>query len=296
MKFHHRLFRRRGLTENGDLVKVEVVVLVDDNAQSGLHAAHGFAALINCFYKKGEVKILFDTGPDTTLLNNALAMKTELGKVDVIALSHGHYDHTGGLLDAIKTIGRRIPIVVDPEAFSTKLAYKPALTYIGTPFQPWQIEAAGGTLVLTVKPTLLARGVTLTGRIERRIDEPSVKGLYVVKDGVIVKDEVPDDRALILNVNGRIMIVTGCAHAGVLNLVDEALRLTGANSIAILIGGLHLFNVPRRKAEDIARELKRMNVSKVAPCHCTGERGLEELRKVFGDSCIPLKAGSTYSA
>ena len=268
--------------------RVEVTVLIDDEAPPGLQGSHGLA----CYVKVGEAEVLFDAGPSSAVVDNAARLGVKLSNVGVVVLSHGHYDHTGGLLDALRKAGRRVPIVVDPAAFEVKLAYKPWLTYIGVPFTLGQLAEAGGVPVLTTKPTPLGEGVTVTGRIERRLDEPSNKGLYVVRDGGLVADEVLDDRALVVQVGGRAVVLTGCAHAGVVNVVEEAYRLTKAGSIALLAGGFHLFNATSRKAAEVARRLERMNVEKVAPCHCTGQRGLTELRKVFEDRCTPLRSGS----
>jgi len=274
---------------------VELSVLIDDEALEGLRAAHGLSILLSCIYEEERVSVLFDTGPSDATLLNADAIKARLSEVDVVALSHGHYDHTGGLLASLKRIGKSVPVVADPEAFEVKLAYKPALTYIGSPFKPSHIEEAGGRLILTVKPLNLADHLILTGRIPRGVDEPSVQGLFKIKDGELVNDEVVDDRAVVVDLGGKALVVAGCAHAGVLNVVDEALRLTKASSVALLAGGFHLFNAPKKRVERVARELRRMNVEKVAPCHCTGSRGIEELVKVYGERCTPLKAGSNLT-
>lgn len=269
-------------------MRLEAAVIVDDEANPGLQASHGLALHI----RAGGLDLLFDAGPGLEVVNNAARLGVELGRVKLIVLSHGHYDHTGGLLYALKKMNGRIPVIADPAIFQAKLSFKPALTYIGPPFTLHELEEAGGVPIFVTEPTPLSREAMVTGRIERRLDEPSNKGLYVVKDGRLVADEVVDDRALVVKVGGKAAVFTGCAHSGVLNVVDEALRLSKASSIAILAGGLHLFNVSSRKAAEVAKRLERMNVERVAPCHCTGQRGLAELRKVFSERCTPLKAGS----
>jgi len=277
----------RRVGKRGSL-RVEATVLVDDEAQPGLRASHGLSLHVSI----EGLGILFDAGPGPEVVENAARLGVRLSDVKVVVLSHGHYDHTGGLLHALKQLGRGTPVVVDPLAFQVKLAFKPWLTYIGPPFTLAELREAGGVAVLTTKPTALGREAMVTGRIERRLDKPCNRGLYVVKAGGLEADEVVDDRALVIKVGGKAAVFTGCAHAGVVNVVEEALRLTKAGSVAILAGGLHLFNATSRKAREVAERLERMNVEKVAPCHCTGQRGLAELREVFGDRCTPLKAGS----
>ncbi|PCN50498.1 MBL fold metallo-hydrolase [Candidatus Geothermarchaeota archaeon ex4572_27] len=266
--------------------------LVDDEAHGGLRPAHGLSVMVKCFYGEEQAYILFDTGPGRVVVENAEAMGLDLGRVSVVALSHGHYDHTGGLIHVLRRIARPTPIVIDPRAFEVKLAYRPALTYIGLPFTRRQVEDAGGRLIESTSPMALANGVMVTGRIPRRLDQPSAKGLYRVEGGELVEDEVVDDRALIVSTGDEVVVITGCAHSGALNVVDEALRLTGANSIALLVGGLHLFNEPMDRVERVARGLRRLNVEGVAPCHCTGSRGIEALTREYGGRCTPLKAGS----
>jgi len=273
-------------------VKVRVTVLVEDSARRrGLVAEHGLSLLVDVEADDLSSCILLDTGstPDT-ILKNADAMGVDLSRVDAIVISHGHYDHTGGLVGVLKRIGRRIPVVAHPKAFDLKLAYRPVLRYMGGPTMR-EVEEAGGVLVLAKGPVKLAEGVVTTGEVERSTSFEGVEEFWTVADGIFVRDEMPDDQSLVIKGDEGVIVLTGCAHSGVVNTVIHAKSLMGVDRVKAVIGGFHLIGASEGRIRRTVEELRRLNPDLLAPCHCTGLKAVNAFMEAFGEKCRPPSTG-----
>ena len=275
-------------------LKIRVVVEDSDSqVDVRLWSQHGLSFFLEVDLGPEKMRILMDTGasPEVTLHNFA-TLKIDPADLDMIILSHGHYDHTSGLVGVLGDVHRRIPVLVHPQIFSPKLKISPFLKYIGLPFSRAKAEAAGAVFLLSRSPVPLAEGLTTTGEVKR--DEPleNVEGFWAVRNGQYCQDSILDDQALVANVDGKgLVVISGCAHAGIINTVRQAQRITGIKEVYAVIGGFHLSSVIPERVEATAKSLGRFDPEVVRPGHCTGQRAVSRLQEVLGDRCQPLSCG-----
>ena len=265
----------------------------DSQVDARLWSQHGLSFFLEVDLGPEKMRILMDTGasPEVTLHNFAL-LEIDPADLDMIILSHGHYDHTGGLVGVLGDVHRRIPVLAHPQIFSPKLKISPFLKYIGLPFSRAKAEAAGAVFLLSRSPVPLAEGLTTTGEVKR--DEPleTVEGFWTVRNGQYCQDSILDDQALVANVDGKgLVVISGCAHAGIINTVRQAQRITGIKEVYAVIGGFHLSSVIPERVEATAKSLGRFDPEVVRPGHCTGQRAVSRLQEVLGDRCQPLSCG-----
>ena len=276
--------------------KLKVTVLVEDSVNvknPDLIAKHGLSLMLETKLFGVDLKFLMDAGPGPDIaLRNADMMGIDIKKIDSIMLSHGHYDHTGALLQVLKYVGHSIPVIAHPNVFNPKFAYKPALTPIGIEFDKSAIKAAGGELLLTRNSIALLNGIISSGEILRKTRFEDTKGFWTVDRNNFFEDSVIDDQALLINVRNKgLVILTGCAHSGVINTVRHAKRITGIENVYAIIGGFHLEQAGDERIQKSIEELEKIGLKKIYPCHCTGKKAISQLTKSFGDFCIPVHTG-----
>ena len=275
--------------------RVRLTVLVEDtlsNKKSRLVAKHGLSLLVETSVAGADTRILMDTGPPPNVaLRNATAMRARVRELDAIVISHGHYDHIGGLLPILKRGSRCIPVVAHPKVFGPKFAFKPNLKFIGPDLDESSVKAAGGILVLARNPVMLAAGVATSGEIARETDFEKTEGFWTVEEDCFVEDPMNDEQALLINVKDKgLVVITGCAHPGIINTVRHAQKTTGTDIYAIA-GGLHLERADDKRVRASVDELARMNPKAIYPCHCTGSKGIQGLRDFLGSNCKPIQTG-----
>ena len=234
-----------------------------------------------------------DTGPSAEVLTHNLAvMNVNLQRSDFIMLSHGHYDHTGGLIQALGEMEAPTLVLAHPEAFKPKLVRTPMLKSVGSPYTIATVEAAGGVPLLSRNPLPVAEGVATSGEIDRRTAFEQVTGFWKVEDGRLVEDRMPDDQALYFDVEDRgLAVVTGCAHAGIINTIKQGLRLMRLDEVYAVIGGFHLKDVSNERIFATIEELESFTPEIIAPCHCTGATTVKHLSRVFRRRCHVLRTG-----
>lgn len=279
--------------------KIHITTLVDDSVDMehpNILAKHGLALFIEVYFnEKEKINILMDTGPSPdVILHNTNEMNIDIKKIDIIVISHAHYDHTGGLIEILKQINRKTLIVMHPNCLDLKFAEKPYLRYIGIPFKISEIEEASGILLLSRKPVKITPEIIVSGEIERVNEYEKVEGFLTLKNYEIIKDDLLEDQALFIEINGKgLVIITGCAHSGIINTIEYAKKITGLNKIYAILGGFHLINAEEERIKATINELRRINPEKIMPCHCTGQKAIIEFIKDFKDKCIPIQAGKS---
>ncbi|MGB9619513.1 MAG: MBL fold metallo-hydrolase [Armatimonadota bacterium] len=280
---------------------MRLTVLVDDfknQLQSELAAKHGLSFFIELKAGGHTTNLLMDTGPSADIvMQNAQKLGIELRKVDSIVLSHGHYDHTGGLLGILKHIGRKVPVIAHPGALEPKFVMKKKrLKKAGIPFQASELKKSGGILILKRGQTSIMPGVLVSGEIKRTSQLERVKGFKTTKGGKLVDDHMIDDQALFVTVRSKgSVIITGCAHAGLINTIKQAQKATGSKRVHAVIGGFHLANASAKRIGATVGELQRAGVKAIMPCHCTGEKAIAKFIEVFGEKCRQLRTGDVVS-
>ncbi len=276
--------------------KAKFTVLVEDSksaTREGLIAKHGLSFLIEGKTDGEKFSLLMDTGPSSDIvLHNTEAMGIDLVIIDAIFLSHGHYDHTGGLIGILKSIKKRIPVIAHPQIFDAKLKLKPMVKFIGAPFKPRDVEASGGVLLLARNSVTIAKGIITTGETEKITTFEKVKDFWTINEERFVEDPMPDDQALTIEIDRKgLVIVSGCAHSGIINTIRQAQKVTGVDKIYAVLGGFHLTKADNETIQSTVEELVEIDPEIVAPCHCTGLKAVHQLARAFGNRCRPLRTG-----
>jgi 7,8-dihydropterin-6-yl-methyl-4-(beta-D-ribofuranosyl)aminobenzene 5'-phosphate synthase len=278
--------------------KLRITLLVEDSVsmeKPDLIAKHGLSFLLGASVAGTISRILVDAGPPPDIaLQNADVINTDMREVDVIVISHGHYDHAGGLLKILERVGRPVPIVTHPRVFSPKFVCKPSLRFIGLEFNQPSIESAKGVLLLARNSVKILDGVVTSGEIARETTFEKAVGFWTVEDERFIEDQIIDDQALFVNVKDKgLVVITGCAHSGIVNTVKHAQKITGINNVYAIVGGFHLAKSNDRRIQASIDELSRVNPKSIHPCHCTGFKAIHRLAEVFKDRCKPIQTGDT---
>ncbi len=271
---------------------IDITILVDNQAAPGLTAEHGLALWI---VAEGR-HTLFDTGQGPALPANAGALGVDLRTISQLVLSHGHYDHTGGLAHVLQEAPNVHvychPAVVQPRYSKRKEGPKgihmpgqarSALDRVPEKQLHWASEA-----------TFITKAMGLTGPIPRQTPYEDSGGPFFLDPGVRHPDPIEDDMALWIATEDGLVICVGCCHAGIINTIDHIRRVSGMARIRALIGGLHLVNAGPQRLTKTVDALAAFPIDKVIACHCTGEAAFEALGTTLGDKFVRGEAGGTY--
>jgi 7,8-dihydropterin-6-yl-methyl-4-(beta-D-ribofuranosyl)aminobenzene 5'-phosphate synthase len=276
---------------------------VDGEAVAGLRAEHGFSALVTVRSGGSSSTLLFDTGasPDA-LAVNAGRLGLDVGDWQAVVLSHGHPDHAGGFDGLARLRGRAgLPMTVHPAIWTRRRQVLPGDRVLSMPtLSRGALEREGFTVIERRQPSLLLSGILITGEVDRVTDfERGMPASHQAWDGSSWQHDaaVIDDQALVINVRGRgLVVITGCGHAGVVNIVRQAMRLTGVSSLLAVIGGFHLSGPAFEPViAPTVDALTALRPALLAPGHCTGWRAQHTLAAALPDAWVASSVGTTYT-
>jgi 7,8-dihydropterin-6-yl-methyl-4-(beta-D-ribofuranosyl)aminobenzene 5'-phosphate synthase len=267
----------------------------------GPMAEHGFSMLIRTFYDGASHSVLFDTGgsPEGVVIN-ADRMGPDLSEIESIALSHGHYDHFAGLLSVLKVINKQgLPIIVHEDMFKTRGTADDNGTIRKHKDFPADDQVKPARYVRTKQPYLIAdKTVLVTGEIPRETDfEKGFLQHRVFTDGQWRPDPwILDDRAIVINVKQKgLVVVSGCAHAGIVNTTRYAQQISGTDNVYAIMGGFHLAGKEyASRISQTVEELKLINPDLIVPSHCTGWKGIYAIAEAMPDAFVWNSVGNLY--
>lgn len=274
---------------------LRITVLCDNTAGMGDYLAEWGS----CFLVETETsRILLDSGTSIAAVHNADMLGIDLRTTDKIVLSHGHYDHTGGLRVVLRRISKEIEVVAHPDVWQAKYHRRKddPERYIGIPFQKVELESLGARFHLESQPVEVADNVITTGEVPMVTEYEEIDpGLYIKQGSEFKPDPVMDDRALIVKTERGLVIILGCAHRGMINTIYHAQEVTGVGEIYAVLGGSHLIGASEDRLWQSIAALKELGVEKLGLCHCTDLPVMSILAQEFGEGFIFVKAGMQFS-
>jgi 7,8-dihydropterin-6-yl-methyl-4-(beta-D-ribofuranosyl)aminobenzene 5'-phosphate synthase len=273
----------------------------DKGVPDALIAEPGFSALVRVEKNGRERTLLFDTGVSPSgMVENMRRLELSLQDVEVIVLSHGHWDHVTGMEGVARTLGRAgLPVLIHPEFWSRRRISFPGLDPAELPSTSRSaLEGVGFEIVEERRPSFLLDGsVLITGEVDRTTEfETGFRGHEAFHDGGWQPDPlILDDQALVLRLPERgLVVLSGCGHAGIVNTVRYAQKLTGQREIAAIIGGFHLSGpMFETIIAPTVSALDQLSAALIVPAHCTGWKAVHQLAARFPDAFVQSTAGTT---
>ncbi len=266
-----------------------LVVLVENSTEApACESRHG----LSLYIETGKHRLLFDVGPSALFLENAAKLGVDVASVDTLILSHGHVDHTGGL-EAFLSANDRARIYLRPSAVEPHY-----IKVLGIPCDAGMSARLirGDRFVFTEAKTVIDDEMTVFSDVKGDMPLPSSdRKLFMRRSGRLVRDDFTHEQSLILTVDGRRMLLSGCSHAGIVNIQRRAEMVAGTGMNAV-VGGFHLYNPPTRRYEKpdyirrTAEALKRTG-SAYYTCHCTGPRAIGLMKPILGERLRELHVG-----
>ncbi len=276
-------------------MKLRITTLSENCADRGyLLAEYGLSIVV----ETDDVNILFDTGASISASYNADVLGIDLSKIDKVVLSHGHYDHTGGLRQILGKMGEEVEIIAHPDIWATKYSRSQGRKdrYNGIPFQRQELERLGANFNLTTKPVRITDSIMTTGEVPMVTDFEEIEPVFFVKqDSSWQPDKLLDDQALIINAEPGLIVILGCAHRGPINTLYYAQQLTGVKSIHTVLGGSHLIHASEERIWLTIAALKELGVQRLGLCHCTGLPAIMLIAHEFEDKFFFNNAGTRFN-
>jgi 7,8-dihydropterin-6-yl-methyl-4-(beta-D-ribofuranosyl)aminobenzene 5'-phosphate synthase len=270
-------------------------------SKNHLQATHGFSVIVDAFSNNRKFRTLYDTGSSSDVLqNNMKILGIDPNSIEEIVISHGHWDHFGGLLWLLEQIENEVPVYLHERMlYKRGVRGKFSIRELGKMPDLSEIEEAGGQPILESDPRLIAGGnLLISGSISRTSKfETGFPNHLAYIDGSWVDDsQVLDDRCLIANISDKgLVVISGCSHAGIINMLHQSMKLTGVNQIYGILGGLHLIGKDsERRTHLTVQELFKISPTYIVPGHCTGWNAKLVLARDFPKSILGLSVGNRY--
>lgn len=274
--------------------RIKITILVDNQAKAGLIAEHGFALWI----ETADRRILFDTGQGRVCEKNGATLGIDLATTDALVLSHGHYDHTGGIPRCLNLAGKA-ELYCHPGAVLPRYSVRDNMARsLQMPRESMRaIDTLPAERVHWVQHSLLLNEtIGLTGPIPRETDFEDTGGPFFLDPKGQRPDPLDDDLALWIRTGQGLIVCVGCAHSGLINTLHHIQRLNGGIRIRAVIGGFHLLNAGRHRLDRTVSTLRQFAPDSLIPCHCTGKEAANAFQNALGTNrCRPGAAGMSCS-
>lgn len=269
-----------------------LTVVVNNVAADGLTAEHGYALHV----ATPQGNILLDTG-QKSLMDNLQTLQISPEKIDKLVLSHGHYDHSGGVADLLAA-NRGAEIYLHSAAFEPRYAWdgkKSESVRMPLPDMNAVMHHKDDKTHWLTRPMELLPGVGVTGPIPRKNEFEDTGGeFYLDPDGTDV-DSIKDDIALWIRTPEGLVVCIGCCHSGLINTLDHIVAVTGEKRIRTIIGGMHLLHATSTRLRRTVAELKKFSIGSIIACHCSGETAVEFLQNELEAKVVTGYAGLTFA-
>ncbi len=281
-------------------VVTRALPIKDGQVKVSVMAEHGFSAVVSTFQNNTPQTVLFDFGfSENGAAQNASTLNVNKATVNAAVLSHGHSDHTGGVEKLAAWVGRQgIPLYVHPGAFKHPryMKFSEQFKIYFPELTRERLIKAGWTVKESKDPCLILDKTCLfLGEIPRQNDfEKGIPMAHWMDGGIEKWDPIEDDTAIVINLKGKgLVILSGCAHAGIINTVSYAREVTGVEQIHAVMGGFHLAGpLFEPIVNRTTQELKKLAPRHVIPCHCTGRNAIMHMEKEMADGFILNMAGT----
>lgn len=258
-----------------------------------VRAEHGLSVYI----ETDEMNILFDAGASDMFADNAEKMGIDLSKADYCVVSHGHYDHTGGI-PAFCRINDKAKIILHKDAFIKTYGYMKDGTLekvtTGIRWSEEEKKAISDRIIFTDKEYWLSDNIVVSGTIDEIPGQEMTEYFYEKKDGELIPDQMNHEQFLAINTDKGVFIFSGCSHRGVVPVLAHAKKLFPDRDILGLVAGMHLYNATSERRNKVIDEVMRLDVKTVMPVHCTGIDAICDLKMKMGERCIVATAGEVY--
>ncbi len=278
-------------------MKVTLTVLCENNVESvrphGLLGEHGFS----CHLVTPHGNFLFDTGNGLTLLHNADKLGINLPNLSGIILSHGHYDHTGGLKQLLEKTGP-ITLYTHPDFFTPRFStLGNNKRDIGVPYDREELEALGAKFDFSREAREIVPEMILSGEIPRitPVEKGDPQLMINCPEHGQIQDPIYDDQSLYIKTSEGLLVLLGCAHSGLINILDHAGKTTKEKKIYMVVGGTHLKFCSEEQLLATVQRLAELNVKRIGASHCTGLRGAHILAESFGERFFAASVGVTIN-
>lgn len=268
--------------------------------RNSLFAEHGFSAVVTTTTGDQSRNLLFDFGfSEMGAVTNAESLNVDFSTIEAMALSHGHVDHIGGLEQFTKRIGKPgLPFVMHPDAFRTPRYIKITEDFkiLLASMTQDRIDQADVNLITSTDPYgLLGDSLMFLGEVPQKSSfEKGTPNMFYEKDGKELWDNLTDDTALVANVKDKgLVILSGCAHSGIVNTINHAQEVTGEERIHVVMGGFHLSGADFNEVvSPTAQALKALNPDFIIPTHCTGRDAVMHIEKEMPDAFLLNMVGT----
>ncbi len=262
---------------------IKITLLCNDKAKENFYSEHGFSALI----EREDLSFIFDTGSTDIFLKNLKILDKDINKIDNIIISHGHYDHFGGLR-YLNVKNKKFNVWTKDEIFIPKYSKK---VFAGVKKE--ELENKFDFKIVKKEIFEIFPNVFILGNVPMENDFEKIdKNFEINEDGHYKQDIFKEELNLIIDV-GELILITGCAHRGIVNIVNFTIEKF-KKRVDIVLGGFHLYNSSKEKLELTTKYLNDKEVKKLIPCHCTGDRAIRVFKEKFKGETVECFAGDSF--